>query len=203
MELEQLKKTWQDHYKKEDAEEVNLDLLKTASIDRTRHLLGEHRTTALFELVVNAVFVFPTLGFVLDHLREPKFLIPGLILFIAFIWDVVLNALILRKIAGIRYETPITSIQKTVTDLRIQAIRHINQLYVAIPVMGLCFVIVGTRAILGLDLFMIGNVVLHLGIGTVVLTPLIVWFVKLFPDKRLEQAGLFLDQINDFKKSDG
>ena len=203
MELEDLKNIWAEHDKELDKKlKVNTYLLKTATLEKTRGLMGNFKFETIFELIFNVLFYIFLMGFIADHIFVAKFLIPAIILQIIMVLSIIWNIYSLHVLSKIKYDIPIAIIQKKMERLRLYTIREINLLLIIIPLATPCFVIVFLKGLIGLDAYIYYKTWFYPLIGTVLITPIIVWLLRKFPDKKMEEAIRFLDEIKEFEEED-
>ena len=204
MELEQLKEIWLEQDGEIDkVDTVNLGLLKEASVGKVKSLLSDFKWTTIFELAVTVIGVNYLLGYLADVATELKYLVPGIMLLLLGIYDIVWKIMVLNTYSRISYHDSITETQKRVEKLKYFERREINELYLVIPIFWMAFVVVLAHGLLGIDAyqFLQYNWPYQL-VGSVVIAILVVWFVKLFPDKKLNEAVAFLKQIEDFESDE-
>lgn len=204
MELKEIKALWNEQNKSLDNTlKVNSILLKNASVDTMKSLLRPFTRYNIFEFVSNALFAVILLGFVINHYNEIRFALPGLILLIITLYTLVQNIIVLRRVRTINYLTPITTIQKRIESLRLYNLRQINWLYWLIPLFYACFMIVALKGLIGLDVFVFPtDQLIYQFLGAVVITPIIVWFLKKFPDEGIASSLKFIESIETFEKED-
>ncbi len=203
MELDQLKEIWaKQDQELESVAVVNLNLLQEASVNRVKALLSDFKWTTIFELIVTIIGVNYLSGYLIDTVWEFKFFVPGLLILLLGLYDIVWKLMVLSIYSKIDYQSAITETQKRVEKLKYYERREINELYIVIPLLWMAFVVVIAKGFLGIDAyqFLIYNWLLQL-LGSIVIAVFVVWFVKLFPDKKLDEAVAFLREIEDFEKS--
>ena len=71
----------------------------------------------------------------------------------------------------------------------------------------MAFVVVLFKWIFGIDVFewinnLTGFFWLYQFLGSMAIALVVVWFVKLFPDRKMEEASKFLDQIISFQQEE-
>ena len=74
---------------------------------------------AVFEIIVNAFFIFLLSKFLSNHFGDWKFFIPALILHIGMILDICWNVFKIHKINKIDYQKSIAEAQKNQEELRL------------------------------------------------------------------------------------
>lgn len=203
MDLDRLKNIWIEHHQAHDkTESVNLSLLREASVNKIKGMLSDFKWTTLFELAVTIIGVNYLIGYLFDLIDELKFFVPGLAILVLGLYDIIWKLWMLAIYSRIDYQSAITETQKRVEKLRYYQRREINELYLIIPLFWMAFIVVIARGLLGVDAyqFIILNWPFQL-IGSIVVAIIVVWFVKLFPDKKLNQAATFLKEIEEFERN--
>ena len=204
MKLEELKKVWTAHY--EQAEQkltVNKDLLKSTSLSTIKSHLNEFRATNIIELIINGVGVIYLMGFIASHWLEVAFAVPAMVLCLMITAHFTWNVYSLLQISSLHYGLSIIEIQKKVNTIKLFQGYQVKSLYVAIPLFALCFAVILPKALFGFSIYPYLGVqwYYHL-LGTIAITPVIVWFVNRFPDKGVMKAQQFLADIVKFEQTE-
>jgi len=76
---------------------------------------------------------------------------------------------------------------------------EVNSLFFLIPTFSLAFLLVALKGLIGLDLYLISFPFIPYLIGSFLVGLVIIAFLKLFPDRQLNEAILFLE---DLKKAE-
>lgn len=204
MELEELKNIWKTHDEQLDNHvQVNRELLESVSLDKVKSLLREFTGTRLFEFYFDVITSFFLLRFLAQHITADwSFIIPTLILLLFIAVDVVLHASNLLSLYRIHYKDSILETQKGVQQLRLNLRRERQYLYVAIPLFFPLLAIVVAKAWWNFDLYPYLWSIYGLAylLGSLVIAVLVIWLLKKFPDKRMEEAARFLEEIEAFEK---
>lgn len=203
MELYQLEDLWKKYDQHLEARaEVNEALLKTVSIDKVRSLLGTIRLSAIFEWAVYFLFLSMVIPFAIQYVGTMKFFLPALILILYSVHEIYINGRRLYLTSSLDYAAPITTIQKQVQELHVNFTRERKHLYWQIPTFFIPLCIVAAQGFVQLDLYLFPKAFLYISITTLLVTPLIVWFVGKFPDVGLEKARAFLNEISAFEEEE-
>ncbi len=204
MELQELKNIWNEHDKNLDTHvQVNQQLLKRVSLDKARSLMGNFKFSNIIELIASAIWLWPMAYFMANHYAEPKFMIPALILFLIAVLTMAWNVYSLVTVWQLNLDMPITRIQKKLEKMNLyNNLFHRNLLFLLMPLVYLTFMIVAAKGLLGIDMYQHWNFMLPQIIGCILLAPVIIWMLKKFPDRKLEEALRFLKEIRKFEKED-
>lgn len=204
MELEELKNIWKTHDEQLDNHvQVNRELLETVSLDKVKSLLREFTGTRLFEFCFDVMVSLFLINFLVQHFNADwSFIIPAAILLIFSVVDFGLHLSNLKSLYQIHYKDSILETQKGVQQLQLNLRRERQYLYVAIPLFFPLLVLVVAKAWWNLDLYpylwsIYGITYL---LGSLVIAVLVIWLLKKFPDKRMEEAARFLEEIEAFEK---
>ncbi|MEM7103396.1 MAG: hypothetical protein AAF502_09725 [Bacteroidota bacterium] len=175
---------------------VNERLLREVSFGKVRSLLREFKFTQIFELVCNALFTIFLMGYLIDNYAVLKFLLPGLGLLALMVWGMYWNITALDMMARTDVDTPVIVAQQRIEKLKMRERIERNALLVIIPVFWIAFMIVFFKGVLNLDFYVIFKGLIWSSFaGSIIVATIIVWFLKKFPDKKMEQAIEFLDEI--------
>ncbi|MDB5249685.1 MAG: hypothetical protein JWQ40_4079 [Segetibacter sp.] len=204
MELQELKDIWnQSDQQAERQFRINFDSLKKISIEKAKSILWPLQFNAIVETLVNALFLPPVLRFLVGYSSQPKFLIPALLLALMLLFTIAWNIYSIVLLATIDYQSPIVQTQKKLSNFNYRnSFRQQRLLYILYPVAQSCFLIMFCKAVPGIDLYDHPQfLVLQFVIGFV-LVPVMIWIIKLSPDKTIAGALSFLNDIKRFEKED-
>lgn len=154
MELEELKKQWDGLDAKLDgALRLNRRFLEERTLERADKAMARHAWALAAELALGVVAVLLTGSFVADHVREARFLVPGLVLHAFVIAQI---GMLVRQIVETRridYAESLVDIQRRVGRLRVSAIRMTAWTFVLAPLVWTPLFIVGLRGLFGVDAY--------------------------------------------------
>jgi len=204
MKLDELKSLWGEyHHQAAKKVIINKELLMSSSVSKIKSHLGVFKATAIVELVFNGLFSIYLLGFIADHWFEIAFAIPGLLLWLMVTAHFLWNIYSLARLQSVHYGLSITQIQKKINTLHLLQRYQIRSLYIAIPLFAVCFAIILPEALFGFSVYpYLGIQWYYQLLGTIALTPVIVWFVNKFPDQGMMKAQQFLTDIVKFEQTD-
>lgn len=201
MELHELTNIWNGtDNKMESALKINKSLFMEVSINRIKSNLKSLRWTSYFEIIVNLLFMYFIVKFSISHFNVVKFLIPALLLVAFTFYSLIfsINKLILHY--GINAQTPVLHTQQKLEKLKLLEIRERQMLYIIIPLFSPTFLIVGAEAFLNIDLYQYLNWLIAQTAASFVIAVIIVFIIKKFPDKNLQQTISFLNEIAETEK---
>jgi len=201
MELSELKSMWNTHHtQSNDYIILNKKLLKESSVNRIKSSLGEFKFENYLELFLSVLFVPYIAGFILDYGGTLTFMLPASIVLLVTIATIVWNIHNLYNAISLNYDESITQLHKKISRLQLWAKYELNALYVLMPVLSYCFLVLFAKSLFNIDMYDYLNMYwLYNGLAVVAITVLIVWILKKFPDKKLEQAATFLKEIEAFE----
>jgi len=154
MELEEIKGLWTESNRNLEASmKLNTLLLAQWNLRKTDTSLSRLRRGITFELIVNAVAVFLLGLFAAQHVHEPRFLVPAVLLDIYAIGLLIAGVRQLAQLSVIDYDEPVVAIQKKLEALRVARIRTTLWILLFAPLMWLPIFIVGLRGIFGVDVY--------------------------------------------------
>jgi hypothetical protein len=172
MELDEMKNLWaQSNRKFEQSMRLNVLLLQQWNLRKVDTSLGRLKRGSIFEVIVSLIAVAALAHFGYQHLREPQFLIPAVLLYLYALAYLVAVARQLAQIAAVDYEEPVVAIQKKLEQLRLARIRTTMWTLVVAPLMWLPIFIVGMLGVFGVDVYayantawLVGNVLFGLAV---------------------------------------
>ncbi len=172
MELDELKRLWQEQDRKLDASlRLNRRLLEQSVLAKAAASLRRLDRLLWLELVLDLVPVVWLGSFLADHIGQPRFWIPAAALDAFAIGTVVALA---REAFGIRsvdYAAPIVEIQRQIEGVRIRRIRATQWTLALSPLLWTPLLVVALKGFLGVDAyaalggaFLAANVLFGLGV---------------------------------------
>lgn len=199
MTIEQLKNAW-NTYDKSVENKINLDLLKTVSIDRAKSSTRNFRFETIVEIVVSLYFVNVMAGIAMDHWTTWEYFAPAIVIGTISLGTVIWNVHALIQISSLSYNHSIAEAQKRMERIYTQSKWQNTTLhYLTVPLVGVMLAIMGLK-FLNLNLVGYWHIILYAALGSAAVVPLVVWIVKLAPDKEMESAIGFLGQIKRFEE---
>jgi hypothetical protein len=154
MELEDLRRLWQELDRKLDAS-LRLDerILAEAVVSRAQAASRRSGRGILVEIVLGAIPVLWLGSFLADHIREPRFWIAAAVL---DVFAVASLASLLRQQAllrGIDWSGPVAGIQRAIAEIRVRRVRVTKWTLMLAPLVWTPMLVVALRGFLGVDVY--------------------------------------------------
>jgi membrane protein implicated in regulation of membrane protease activity len=200
MNLQDLQNIWHSADDQLDKSvKINRNLFKEVSMREIRIKLREIKWQSYFELIVGVFFAIWLIGFMIDHGAEFQFLFPAGVLLGITLFDVVFNIYKLTSYYQIDSRFSVLQTQKTLEKLKYYEAMGINVLLVIIPLFSGAFLIVMAKAIAGFDLYVFSTWLTYHVIGSVVVALILVFILRRFPNRKLEESITFLKDIREME----
>jgi hypothetical protein len=201
MNIDDLRNAWNTYDKSLD-NTINLNLLKTVTVEKTRSLTRTFRLGAVIEIVVSLLFISYMAEVVIEQWGTWEYCLPALVISLISIGTVIWNIHALIQLALLNYGVSITEAQRRIERIYTQGKwRNTTLHYVLVPLAGAMLTIMALKY-LNLDLAGHLHIILYAVLGCIAVVPMVVWIVKMTPDKEMESAIHFLDGIKKFAKEE-
>jgi hypothetical protein len=191
MELDEMQKRWAAQDKKlDEVLRLNRKLLDTERFGRARSALQRLRAGLGLELLLNAVAVFALGAFIGEHVAEPRFLLPAVVLDVAAVAILAASVRQWTLARAVDFTAPVTVSQRRLEQLRVLRIRVTQWVLLASLLLWTPLLILGLRAVFGVDAYAtLGAPYLlaNLAVG-VAFIPLMRWAARRWAH-RLEGTG--------------
>jgi hypothetical protein len=218
MELDDLKKRWEEQDRKLDAS-IRLDtaLLRASVLGKT----GTALRLLVASLVIDLAIALWLGSFVADHVAQTRFLVPGAALLVGVIALAILSVRQIEALSQVDYDAPIVTIQKRLESLRVERIRSVKWTLLLAPLAWTPLLIVAQKALVGVDAYAIfdtawlaGNVVFGLLVIAVAVwvsrryedrmerSPLVRSLMRDLAGYNLNAAAAFLGSLSEFEKEE-
>jgi len=176
---------------------INQPLLNEITMKKIKSNLVETRWEILLELIINIPFLGLFKDFCINHWNQPKFLLPGLFLLFLTAGTIVFTAYKLFLLSRINRNYPILKTQRNLVLIQYFNRVEVNTLFFLIPTFSLAFLLVALKGLIGLDLYAIHFPFISYLMGSFLVGLVIIAFLKLFPDRQLNEAILFLEDLKE------
>jgi hypothetical protein len=154
MEIEQLKVLWNESNRKLEAgTRLNTRLLQQWNLRKVDTSLKRLARGITFEIVVNLAGIGLLGWFAADHVAEPSFLIPAVMLDIYAIALVIAAARQLFELNKLDYDGPVVEIAGRLQRLRVARLRTTMWTLLFAPLMWLPLGIVAMRGLFGVNIY--------------------------------------------------
>jgi len=156
MELDDLKRLWEDQDRKLDAAlRLNTRLLNESTLTKADTALHGLARLLWLELVMNVVAVLWTGSFLAKHISEPRFLVPAVGLQLSVIALIIAGVRQLVALETLDYSAPIVVIQKRLESLRVERIRATKLTLLCSPLIWTVLLVVAPKGLFGVDAYAI------------------------------------------------
>lgn len=199
MNIDELKNAWSTYDQSLDRP-INLDLLKTATVVKTTSLTRTFRFGAIVEMVVSLLFVNYMAEIVIDYAATWEYWLPALVIGLISLGTVIWNAHALTQLAQLNYGASIAEAQKRMERIYTQSKWQNTTLhYFLVPLVVAMLAIMALKY-LNLNLAGHLHIIIYAVLGGIAVVPMVVWIVKMTPDKEMESAIRFLAYLKEFEK---
>ena len=222
MELDDIKQRLEQLDEKLDATlRLNRSVLDQRILDKVDKAVRRLGWALGIELVLGIVTVLLTGSFVADHVREPRFLVPGLVLHLFVIAQI---AMLVRHAVATRqidFGAPIVEIQRRIEALRVSMIRTTMGTFLLAPLLWPPLLIVALEGLFGVDAYAalgVPYLAANLAVGLAVISigvlvsrrfadrlsgsPVVRRLKRDLAGTNLAAAQEFLDSLSRFEKDD-
>lgn len=199
MEIEDLKRSWEDQGRKLDASlRLNTNLLRESALNKASTATARLSWLLMAEILLDLVLCIWLGSFNADHITEPRFLVPGIVLHLYAIGFVILGVHQWLALKRIDYGAPVVAIQKRLGELRVQRVRATKLILLSVLLLWTPLLIVTLKSLFGVDayaLFSSAWLAANVALGVAVI-PLAVWISKRYAD-RMERSPLVQRLMRD------
>jgi hypothetical protein len=199
MELDDLKRSWEEQGRQLDASlRLNTHLLRESALSKASTATTRLSWLLMAEILLDLVLCVWLGSFNADHITEPRFLIPGIVLHLFAIGSMVLGIHQWLALKRIDYGAPVLEIQKRLGGLRVQRVRATKLILLSVLLLWTPLLIVSLKGLLGVDAYVIFSgawLAANLALGVAVI-PLAVWISKRYAD-RMERSPLIQRLMRD------
>jgi len=222
MELDDLKQRWEDQDRKLDAAlRLNTRLLQASVLGKAETSLRGLSRLLWFELLTGLLAVVFLGSFLVNHVSEPRFLIPAAVLHLCFIGLLIASGRQLVALKAVDYSEPIVVIQRRLETLRAERIRTVTLTLVCAPLLWTPLMIVALKWLFGVDVYaaigasyLIANLLFGLLLIALAVSiskrygarmersPLVQSLMRDLAGKSLASAAAFVSSIADFEKDE-
>lgn len=203
MELDELKRTWQQYDKKlSDNLKVNEALIKKMNLNSSKRELQKPLIYELFGVVVMFIVILLSVKASLQLIDELKFSIPGIIAALMSVVYFISAVVKANRFMNVNYyNSSIVQLQKEIASLNKLVLKLRKVELILIPFLIIPMLILAFKAVHNIDIYnnvklLIIEVVLAFGIAT----PLVLWINKHLYDKKFKIAENLLQELEKFEK---
>lgn len=204
MELQELKNIWKAQDDRlEEHVQVNRQLLENVSLNKVKSLLTEFKVTSIIEFVFDLMASLFLISFMVRHFSSDwSFVLPAGILLLFSMTDFINHITRFVALYKINYKSSVLETQKQIEQLKWNERRMHQYLYIAIPIFFPLLLLVVFKGLWNIDLYPYFFTWYGLSyfLGSILVAIILVWFIKKFPDKKMEEAARFLAEIDVFER---
>lgn len=199
MKFEELSTIWNSvDFELDNTIQINKQLVKDLGLTQVKSKLTGLKWTILFQIIAETIFLNFLIGFIVQNYAAHQFSIPASILLVTTIFSLAFEIYQLWLSSTIDSNLTVVEAQKKLARLQMMEILDMNSLYIIIPLFSAPFMIVASKAFLNMNLYELGaNWWIYFTIGSVVVAALIVFFLKMFPNKELIESVSFLNELKE------
>ena len=189
MNLDAMKETWAAQDREIEATQpITRQMLRSAVLSPARNALGRLKLLLGLDLAVNLALAVALGSYNAGHVAEPRFLVPGVVLHIAVILEVIVSGYRLANLVTVDFGAPVVAIQRALGQAEAHATRTTFWILVAAPLLWIPMLIVGLKGVFGVDAFAYVD---HGWLATNVLFGLVVIATALWASRR------YADRLTD------
>lgn len=201
MNIEELKNTWNTYDQSLDSK-INFDLLKEVTINKTESLTRTFKFNVIVEIIVSLLCVNYMAEIVIEQWATWEYALPALVICLISLGTAIWNIYALTQLAFLNYEASIAETQKKMEHIYKQSRWQNTTLhYLLVPLAGSMMAIMALKY-LNFTLSEHLDIILYTVIACIAVVPMVVWIVKMTPDKEMESAIRFLDDIKKFENEE-
>jgi hypothetical protein len=199
MEIDDLKRSWEEQSRKLDAVlRLNTSLLRESALKKASTATARLSWLLMAEILLDLVLCVWLGSFNADHVTEPRFLVPGIVLHLYAIGAMILGIHQWLALKRVDYGAPVLEIQKRLGALRVQRVRATKLILLSVLPLWTPLLIVALKGLLGVDAYAIFSsswLAANVAFGAAVI-PLAVWISKRYAD-RMERSPLVQRLMRD------
>ncbi|MBV8345618.1 MAG: hypothetical protein JO190_11615 [Candidatus Eremiobacteraeota bacterium] len=191
MEIQELKDLWARSERRLTASmRLNVLLLEQANLRKTDGSLQRLSRGIVAELILNFLGLVLIGSFAADNVREPRFLVPAVLLGAYAVGLLIAGVCQIVAIAGVDFDEPVVAIQKRLEALRLLRVRTTLGVLLFAPLMWVPLLIVALRGLFGVDAYAAGVAWLAANVAFgLAIIPVAIFIARRYGD-RLRRTGL-------------
>jgi len=191
VEIQELKDLWARSERRLTASmRLNVLLLEQANLRKTDGSLQRLSRGIVAELILNFLGLVLIGSFAADNVREPRFLVPAVLLGAYAVGLLIAGVCQIVAIAGVDFDEPVVAIQKRLEALRLLRVRTTLGVLLFAPLMWVPLLIVALRGLFGVDAYAAGVAWLAANVAFgLAIIPVAIFIARRYGD-RLRRTGL-------------
>ncbi|WP_321290020.1 hypothetical protein [uncultured Sunxiuqinia sp.] len=176
---------------------INKAMFKEVSMQKIKSKLYELKLSSWIEIAFNIPFALFLILYVIDQFTVIKYSGPAFLLLLISLFSLTFSGhklyLYYRRIHA---SQSLVETQKSIEKLKYYEQMEKNLLYVIIPLFSTAFLIVMSQSILNIDLYQYSNWVVLQTAASLIVALIIVFILKKFPNRKIQESLSFLKEIN-------
>lgn len=203
MNYEELSHIWNSDQQYSTKINLNKKLLREVSFHTITDKLKEIKRASFIDIAINWVWSLFLIDYLVDNFAQTYFTIPGVILLGIAVYSIVFDVKKLILYYSINNNFSVLQTQKKLAKLKRLEILDTYSLIVFIPLFFVPFIIVFAQGILGINVFEYGfseREMFAAAAGSLVIAAIIIFFLKKYPNKQLNNAIQFIDELKEIEK---
>lgn len=201
MELNELATLWQQDHDQSKSSRINKELLKTVTISKVRSNLSGFRINALVEVILNSLFAFLMLR-ALSAVQADLWRMSAIVLILVMA-VLGLGVGMIKMVLAYRMtdRLPVLKAQKLMSTIQKISRLEIRSLLLVIPLFCFLFIALVAKAWLQIPLASISSILISWTAASALIAIILYVLLRRFPDKKLEAANEFLQEIREFEET--
>lgn len=204
MNLENLRNQWTDYDQKLEASlRLNREVLRDSVLGKTHSALQRLTRSIVIELFIGLATAIVLGLFIGDHLDEPLFLAPAILLHVFVIFQIAFNGYQWERLRNLDFNAPIPTVQHKLAKLRVQRIQVTKWTLWLAPLLWVPLLIVALKGLFGVNVYAIFStlwLVVNVLFG-IAMIPLMIWVAKRYAD-RMDRSPRIQRLMDDIAGSD-
>jgi hypothetical protein len=209
MELDELKVAWSQIDKRlRDNLKLNEDLLEKMTLGKSKMEMKEIMNNEILSAVLISLFLLLFGAVTSRFISEMKFFIPGTVLCLFSIMELILSINKVNDLTKIDYfNSPVVELQKALNNFKQKTMLFRKIEYCSVPLFVISFIPIFNKTVLNIDMFNstlpnIFGITVGTIVGLLIYYPLAIWIYKIGYDNKIKSASDFLKELNKFEKEE-
>lgn len=188
MNPDDMQRMWAEHDRRLDLSlRLNVKLLREVHLGHARSVLGRLQWRIGFEFATDALCVLWLGSYAVNHLSEPRFGLPGALLFLVWTAYLAFSLRQLERVRQLDFGAPVAALQRELESLRVLRARSTRWRLLLAPALWAPLIVVALQVLFGIDAWHKPGTtwVLTNAIGGGLLSPLLFWICHRYAEPLL------------------
>ena len=178
--------------------EVNKQLIKNLGLSKVKSSLSELKWSVIIQIIIGFMFINFIMGFIFQNFTDFQFSGPAFFLLAFTAAGLVVSIYQLWLSLSINTDLSVVEAQKKLMRLQKIEVLDIYSLLIIIPLFYAPFMIVGAKAFLNISLYELSSSwFVYQTIGSIVIAAIVVFVLRKFPNKKLNESIDFLNELKN------